>query len=69
MLLYSAVHWTAQSTLRLADLFIPVHQLDFSWKHSSNAAITRISIARCSYIQLSELGHCGENENAQALKR
>ena len=24
-----------------------------------------LSIARYSFIQLSELGHCGENENAQ----
>ena len=53
------------------------HQLGFSWKHSSHAAITREdhslifpqpSIARYSFIQLSELGCHVENENAQTLK-
>ena len=28
-----------------------------------------LSIARYSFIQLGELGHCGENENAQTSKR
>ena len=45
-------------------------------KHSSHAAITSedfipmstLSIARYSFIQLSELEHHGENENAQTLK-
>ena len=50
------------------------HQLDFSWKHSSHAAITHEyysltfpppSIARYSFMQQSELGCRGENENAQ----
>ena len=64
------VNWTAQSAL----YFLPPpprqtcsfrHQLGFSGKHSSHAAITRNdysltippeSIARYSFIQLSELG-------------
>ena len=53
------------------------HQLGFSWKHSNHVAITCVtvdyslifpqvsSIARYSFIQLSELGCRGENENAQ----
>ena len=54
------------------------HQLDFSGKHSSHAAITRedysltfppLPIARYSFIQLSELGRHGENKNAQSSKR
>ena len=54
------------------------HQLDFSCKHSSHAAITHedysltfppLSIARYSSIPLSELGRRGENENAQTWKR
>ena len=54
------------------------HQLGFSWKHSSQAAITRndysltcppLCIARYSFIQLSRLRCCEENENAQILKR
>ena len=56
------------------------HQLDFSGKHSSHACsnytrrlFTHISSAvysqvQYSFIQLSELGHRGENENAQILK-
>ena len=39
------VRWTAQSALHflpsLENLFIPTHQLGFSGKHSSQAAITR----------------------------
>ena len=55
-----------------------LHQLDFSGKHSCHAAITRedysltfipLPIARRSFIQLSELGNCGENENVQTLKQ
>ena len=51
------------------------HQLGFSGKHSSHAAIKRndysltsppLSIAR--FIQLSELGHWEGNENAQSSK-
>ena len=54
------------------------HQLDFFEKHSSHAAITRedysltflpLSVARYSFIQLSELGCREKNGNAQALKR
>ena len=50
-------------------------QLGFSGKHSSHAASTcndysftfpQLSITRYSFIQL---GHCGQNENAQTLKR
>ena len=50
------------------------HQLDFSGKHSSPAAITSqyfsfifppLSIAKYSIIRRSQLGHCGENNNAQ----
>ena len=53
------------------------YQLDFSGKHSSHAAITHedysltfppVSIARYSFIQLSELGHCGEIKKAQTSK-
>ena len=53
------------------------HQLDFSGKHSSHAAIMRkdyslifppLSIARPLFIQPSELGRHGENENAQTSK-
>ena len=72
------VTWTAQSTLH----FTPWqtcsfrHQLDFSGKHSSHASITSedysftfppLSIVMYSFKQLSELGHYGENENAQTL--
>ena len=74
------VHWTAQSALH----FTPWqtcsfrHQLGFSGKHSSHAAITRndysltcppLSIAKYSFIQLSRLRHREENENAQTSKR
>ena len=53
------------------------HQLDFPGKHSV-PAITRenysitfplLSISRHSFIQLSELGRCGENKNGQTSKR
>ena len=58
----------------------PVHSdtNSTSGKHSSHAAIMREDyslifflpfIARYSFIQLSELGHRGENENAKASKR
>ena len=59
----------------------PVHSdtvLGFSGKHSSQAAITRqtksltfppLSIARYSFIQLSQQGRREENENAQSSKR
>ena len=72
------VRWTSQSALHF---FLPKqtcsfrHQLDFSGKHSSHAAITRddysptpLSIARDSFIQLSRLRHRRENENAQTSK-
>ena len=65
--LYTSLH-------TLADLFILArHQLGFSGKHSSHAAITHEgysptfpppSVARYSLIQLSELGRREENENA-----
>ena len=73
------VRWTAQTQSAL--YFTPWqnrsfrHQLDFSGKHSSRAANTRenysltfppLSIARYSFIRLSELGCSGENENVQA---
>ena len=52
-------------------------ELHFSGKLSSHSAITLEdhsfispppSMARYSFIQLSELGHRGENENAQTSK-
>ena len=76
----SPVRWNAQITL----LFTPWqtcsfrHQLDSSEKHSSHAAITRESysltfpppsIARYSFIHLSELGCRRENANAQTSKQ
>ena len=74
------VRWTAQSALHVTPWQTCSfrHQLDFSGKHSSHAAITSedysltfppLSISRYSFIQLSELGHRGENENAQTSKR
>ena len=35
---------------------------------SNHSHFHHFSIARYSVIQLSKLGHCGENKNAQALK-
>ena len=82
MFLYSAVSSQLDHSKRFT-LFLPWqtcsfrHQLDFSGKHSSDAAITREdysltfpppSTARCSFIQLSELRHRGENENARVFK-
>ena len=72
------VRWTAQSVLNSRAPWQTCsfrHQLDFSGKHFSHGAITRndysltyppMSIARYSFIQLSELGRRGENENAQS---
>ena len=74
MFLYSAVSSPLDRSKRftfhpLADLFIPTP--------TSHAAIPRedysltfppLSTARYSFMQLSELGHLGENENAQTLK-
>ena len=66
------------SRLTVSQYSVKKHQLDFSPKQSSHAPVTLedysiifppLSIARYSLIQLSELGHCGENENAQSLKR
>ena len=67
---------------RSITLFLPWqtcsfrHQLGFSGKHSSHAAITHNDYsltfpptARYSFIQLSELGRRGENKNAQTSKR
>ena len=54
------------------------HPLDFSGKYSAMQQLLHgdypltfppLSKARCSFIQLSELGRCGENENAKALKQ
>ena len=78
------VRWIGQSAL----YFLPPppprqtcsfrHQLDFSGKHSSHAAITHndyslklppLSIARYSFIQLSELERHGKNEKVQTSKR
>ena len=72
------VRWTAHSSLHFNPLQTCSfrHQLDFSGKNSSDEAITRENyspifpspfIARYSFIQLSEMGHLGENENAPAL--
>ena len=76
MFLYSAVssplHFIPWQTCSFQ------YQLDFSGQHSSHAAITRedhsftfppTSIARYSFIQLSELGRRGENKNLPTLKR
>ena len=74
------VRWTAQGTLH----FTPWqtcsfrHQVDFSGKHSAilqllheyySLTFPLPSIATYSSIQLSELGHRGENENDQASKQ
>ena len=72
--------WTAQSALHSwhTDTCSFRHQFDFYGKHSTHAAIRRedytptfppVYIARYSVIILSELGHRGENENAQTSKR
>ena len=73
------VRWTAQSALH----FIPWqtcsfrYQLDFSGKHSSHTAIMREDFIHISttvytqvhsFIQLSELGCRGENENMKGIK-
>ena len=83
MLLCSAVSNPSDRSKRFT-LFLPWqtcsyrHQLGFSGKYSSHAAITRndysltfplLSIARYLFKQLSRLGYCGENENAKILKR
>ena len=45
------------------------HQVNFSGKHSSHAAITREDqITHISTTARSELGHRGESENAQTSK-
>ena len=71
--------WTAQNALHfapLAGLFIPT-PTRLLWEAQSHAAITcedysltfpPPSLARYSFIQLSDLGHHGENENAQSSK-
>ena len=68
MLLYP-VRWTAQSALHFCTPWQTCsfrHQLGFSGKHSSDAALRAktnsltcppLSIARYSFIQLSQLGH------------
>ena len=80
MSLYSAVYSPFDRSKRLtlhplADLFIPT-PTPIPWEAFSHAAITlRLftqfpppSITRYLFIRLSELGRCGENENAQTLK-
>ena len=73
------VRWTAQSALHFTPSR-PVHSdANSNFLGSVLAAITREDYslkfpplpiaARYSFIQLSELGHRGENENAQALKK
>ena len=74
------VRWTAQNALHFAPPWKTrsfLHQLGFSGKHPSHTAITLedhsiifppLSIARYSFIQLSQLGRHGENENAQTLQ-
>ena len=61
----------------LADLFIPT-PTRLLREEFSHAAITHeddsltfppLSIAMYSFIQLSELGHCGENENAHETSK
>ena len=73
-MLYIA-QYPVRRTTQIALHFTP-WQLDFSGKRSSHAAITRgdysltfppPSIAKYSFMQLRELGHRGENENAQCL--
>ena len=83
MFLYSAVSSTLDRSKRFT-LLLPGqtcsfrNRFDLSGKHSSHAAITcedyplafpPLSIARYSFIQLSALGHRGENKNDQASKR
>ena len=74
------VRWTAKSALHVTrwQTCSFWHQLDFSWKHYSHAAITRndysltfppLPIARYSFIQLCELERHGENGNVQTSKR
>ena len=83
LLVQYPVRWTAQKRF---TLFFPWqtwsfwHQLVFSEKHSSHAAITarklftHISttvyrqVLTYTAVHLSELGRRGENENAQASK-
>ena len=63
---------------KICDLISFRYQLDFSGKHSSHSEIRckdysltfpPLSVARYSFIQLSELGRHGENENDQTSKR
>ena len=74
--LRSAVSSPLDRSKRFTLSFRP--QLDFPGKHSSHAAITcegysfgflPVSIARYSFIQLSELRRRGKNENDHILKR
>ena len=78
MLLYSAVSGPLRAcyTSPSGKLFSPAPTL-FLREAFSHAAITRedysftfpaLSIARYLFIQLSELGHRGVNENAKTLK-
>ena len=74
------VLWTAQSALHFSSPGRPVHSDTNSSSLGSILATQQLctktilsnfyhSIARYSFIQLSELGHHGENENALTLKR
>ena len=74
MFLYSAVSipLAKRFTLHpLADLFIPA-PTRLLWEASTceddSFTLPPLSITRCSFIQLNELGHRGENENAQTSK-
>ena len=84
MLLYNAVSspldYSKHFTLCPLGPGRPVHSDNnlITGKHSSHAPITRedhsltfppLSIPRYGFIQLSELGRRGENENAQAFSK
>ena len=71
------VRWTAQSALHFSSPGRSVHSDTNPASPGSILTMQRedysltfppLSIARYSLIQLSELGHRGENEHAQSLK-
>ena len=76
------VRWTTQNALHFSSpgrsVNSDINSASLGSIPDSHASITReyysltfplLSIVRCSFIQLSELGHRGENENAQTSKR
>ena len=68
--LYSAVSSPSDRSNRLtlrtlADLFILTN---YSLKNI-HSNLSQLSVVRCSFMELSELGYHGENENARVLKR